>query len=46
MRWEYADYVRGSDDTQNRASSLLFGTGATLKQAAWNSALQLAGVNN
>jgi phage/plasmid-like protein (TIGR03299 family) len=41
---EYVDYTRttrgGSD---SRAKSLLFGSGATLKQKAWDEALSLAG---
>jgi phage/plasmid-like protein (TIGR03299 family) len=39
---EYVDYARGSDKDDNRARSLLFGSGATLKQAAWDEALKLA----
>ncbi|MCG3204283.1 MAG: hypothetical protein KCHDKBKB_00998 [Elusimicrobia bacterium] len=45
---EYADYVRpsrekNSDKGMNaRAKSILFGTGATLKQKAWTQALALA----
>jgi phage/plasmid-like protein (TIGR03299 family) len=39
---EYVDYFRGSDNPENRAKSLLFGTGATLKQSAWDEVLKLA----
>jgi len=38
---EYVDYVRGSDKVESRAKSLLFGSGADLKQRAWDSALAL-----
>ncbi len=39
---EYVDYSRGSDKVESRAKSLLFGTGANLKQLAWDAALALA----
>lgn len=40
---EYADYVRKGDGAlTNRAKSLLMGSGADLKQRAWDVALQLA----
>jgi phage/plasmid-like protein (TIGR03299 family) len=42
---EFADHyknVRGSDDNENRLSSIWFGGSAQLKQFAWDSALQLA----
>ena len=41
---EYVDYTRttkGEDQAASRASSLLFGSGATLKQKAWDSAMAL-----
>lgn len=36
---EYVDYKRGSD--ANRTDSLLFGSGANIKQTAWNKAVEL-----
>ncbi len=45
---EYADYVRasrekdGDDGAHSRAKSILFGSGAALKQKAWDKALALA----
>lgn len=39
---EYVDYVRPSrSKEENRAKSLLFGSGATLKQKAWTEALAM-----
>ena len=38
---EYVDYVRVSRNEGNRAESLLYGSGARLKQSAWNSAVSL-----
>lgn len=38
---EYVDYCRGSDQADNRTKSLLFGSGADLKQRAWDAALAL-----
>ena len=41
---EYVDYARatkGEDKAQSRAASLLFGSGATLKQKAWDAAMAL-----
>jgi len=38
---EYVDYVRGSDKIESRAKSLLFGSGADLKQRAWDAAIAL-----
>lgn len=40
---EYVDYVRSTrgDESENRAKSLLFGSGATMKQSAWDSAVAL-----
>jgi hypothetical protein len=38
---EYVDYVR-STRNDKRSESLLFGSGAQLKQAAWDNALSLA----
>ncbi len=43
---EYVDHVRGSDELEKRANSLLFGSGATLKQNAWDEALKLVGVRS
>ncbi len=40
---EYVDHVRGSDELEKRANSLLFGSGAALKQAAWDQSLKLIG---
>jgi len=39
---EYVDHKRGGDNLNKRASSLLFGSGALIKQKAWNNALVLA----
>lgn len=39
---EYVDHYRGSKSLENRAKSLLFGSGAQLKQRAWDQALVLA----
>jgi phage/plasmid-like protein (TIGR03299 family) len=39
----YTDHVRGSDP-EKKAISLLFGSGAWLKQAGWERALELCGV--
>ena len=44
---EYVDHFRstrsgdGLDGVENRAKSLLFGSGATMKQAAWDKAVEL-----
>lgn len=40
---EYVDYFRSTrgDEGENRAKSLLFGSGATLKQSAWDKAVSL-----
>ncbi len=40
---EYVDYKRGSDKEDSRAKSVLFGSGANLKQKAWDAALSIAG---
>ncbi len=40
---EYVDYSRGSDKEDSRAKSVLFGSGANLKQKAWDAALAIAG---
>lgn len=39
---EYVDYRRGGDNKENRANSLLFGSGAIVKQKAFDAALLLA----
>lgn len=39
---EYADYVRVSRNESNRAKSILFGSGAQLKQRAWDNASRIA----
>jgi phage/plasmid-like protein (TIGR03299 family) len=36
---EYVDYLRGTDE--NRTESLLYGSGAVMKQKAWDSAIAL-----
>ena len=36
---EYIDYIRGTDE--NRAKSILYGSGATLKQKAWDLAVAI-----
>lgn len=38
---EYADYVRVSRTEGNRSKSLLYGSGASLKQRAWDGAVSL-----
>lgn len=40
---EYVDYSRSKDENDTRAKSILFGSGATLKQKAWDAALTIAG---
>lgn len=40
---EYVDYKRSDDKNDTRAKSILFGSGANLKQKAWDAALSLAG---
>jgi len=40
---EYVDYSRSKDENDTRSKSILFGSGARLKQKAWDSALALAG---
>ncbi len=40
---EYVDYSRSSDKNDTRSKSILFGSGATLKQKAWDAALAIAG---
>jgi phage/plasmid-like protein (TIGR03299 family) len=40
---EYVDYSRSSDKNDTRSKSILFGSGANLKQKAWDAALSLAG---
>lgn len=39
---EYVDYKRGGDNQEKRTSSLLFGSGANIKQKAFDEALILA----
>jgi phage/plasmid-like protein (TIGR03299 family) len=43
---EYVDYSRSSDKDDVRSKSILFGSGANLKQKAWDEALALAGVRS
>ena len=38
---EYVDYKRGGENAEKRANSLLFGSGANVKQQAFNEALAL-----
>lgn len=40
---EYVDHRRSTkgDESENRAKSLLFGSGANMKQSAWNTAIEL-----
>ncbi len=40
---EYVDYSRSKDENDTRAKSILFGSGAVLKQKAWDAALSIAG---
>ncbi len=40
---EYVDYSRSSDKNDTRAKSVLFGSGANMKQKAWDAALTMAG---
>jgi len=40
---EYVDYKRSSEKNDTRAKSVLFGSGANMKQKAWDAALSLAG---
>lgn len=40
---EYVDYSRSSDENDTRSKSILFGSGARLKQKAWDVALEIAG---
>ncbi len=40
---EYVDYSRSKDENDARAKSILFGSGATLKQKAWDAALAISG---
>jgi phage/plasmid-like protein (TIGR03299 family) len=40
---EYVDYSRSSDENDTRSKSILFGSGANLKQKAWDEALVLSG---
>lgn len=43
---EYVDYSRSKEENDTRAKSILFGSGATLKQKAWDAALTLTGVRS
>lgn len=40
---EFVDYSRSKSEDDNRAKSILFGSGAELKQKAWDAALVMAG---
>jgi phage/plasmid-like protein (TIGR03299 family) len=43
---EYVDYSRSTDENDTRSKSILFGSGANLKQKAWDEALALVGVRS
>ncbi len=40
---EYVDYSRSSEKNDTRSKSVLFGSGANMKQKAWDAALSIAG---